>query len=64
MDYEIFKKIVEEKFLSYMPESYQEMEIRISPVEKVNRKLDGLNLLKPGANDDIAMSPVIYIQDI
>lgn len=64
MDYEIFKKIVEEKFLSYMPESYQEMEIRISPVEKVNRKLDGLNLLKPGTNDDIAMSPVIYIQDI
>lgn len=37
MDYEIFKEVVKEKFLSCMSDSYQGMEVKISPVEKVNR---------------------------
>ena len=27
MDYEIFREVVKESFLSYMPESYQDMEV-------------------------------------
>ena len=42
MDYEMFRDVVKEKFLSYMPGKYQDMEVRVVPVEKVNRKLDGL----------------------
>ena len=36
MDYEIFKEVVKGSFLSYMPESYQGMEVRVDPVVKVN----------------------------
>lgn len=62
MDYEIFKEVVKEKFLSYMSDSYQGMEVKISPVEKVNRKLDGLSLL---SNDErTTVSPTIYIDDM
>lgn len=45
MDYELFKDVVAEKFLSYMPKDYQGMEVKVAPVEKVNRILDGLSLL-------------------
>ena len=62
MDYEIFKDVVKEKFLSYMPEKYQDMEVRISTVEKVNRKLDGLSLFMAGGKRTV--SPTIYINDI
>lgn len=62
MDYEIFKDVVKEKFLSYMPEKYQGMEVRIGTVEKVNRKLDGLSLFMAGG--ERMVSPTIYINDI
>lgn len=62
MDYEIFKEVVKGSFLSYMPESYQGMEVRVDSVEKVNRKLDGLSLL---SNDEkTTISPTIYISDM
>lgn len=62
MDYEIFKDVVTEKFLSYMPKDYQGMEVKVAPVEKVNRKLDGLSLLPP--DSERMISPTIYINDI
>ena len=62
MDYEIFKEVVKEGFLSYMPKSYQDMEVKVVPVDKVNRKLDGLSLL---AQDGESMiSPTLYINDM
>ena len=62
MDYEIFKEVVKEGFLSFMPKSYQDMEVRVTPVDKVNRKLDGLSLL---AQDEESMiSPTLYINDM
>ncbi len=62
MDYEIFKEVVKEGFLSYMPKSYQDMEVSVVPVDKVNRKLDGLSLL---AQDGESMiSPTLYINDM
>lgn len=65
MDYRIFKDVVEEKFLSYMPEQYQGMEIRINSVEKVNRKMDALSLWnKEGEGKEKTVSPTIYINNI
>lgn len=62
MDYEIFKDVVTEKFLSYMPKDYQGMEVKVASVEKVNRKLDGLSLLLP--DSERMISPTIYINDM
>ena len=62
MDYELFKDVVAEKFLSYMPKDYQGMEVKVAPVEKVNRILDGLSLLLP--DSERMISPTIYINDI
>ena len=62
MDYELFKDVVAEKFLSYMPKDYQGMEVKVASVEKVNRKLDGLSLLLP--DSERMISPTIYINDI
>lgn len=62
MDYEIFKDVVMEKFLSYMPESYHNMEVRVDSVEKINCKLDGLSFYMDGARGN--PSPTIYISDM
>ena len=40
MNYEIFKEVVAEKFMDYMPEQYQGMRLRVEPVNKVNKVLD------------------------
>ena len=62
MNYEIFKEVVKESFLSYMPEKYQCMEVRVDSVQKVNRKLDGLSLLMK--NEKTMISPTLYINDM
>lgn len=62
MDYEIFREVVKESFLSCMPESYQDMEVRVAMVNKVNRKLDGLSLL--AKNEKTMISPTLYINDM
>jgi len=59
MDYEIFKKVVEEKFLDYLPEEYQNRKIVVSPVEKVNCSLDGLVVMD--TKEGVHFSPTIYI---
>lgn len=62
MDYEIFKKVVEEKFLDYLPEEYQNRKIVVSPVEKVNCSLDGLVVMD--TKEGMHFSPTIYINHI
>ncbi len=62
MDYEMFKEVVKESFLSYMPGSYRGMEVRVDQVNKVNRTLDGLSLL--AENEKTMISPTIYINDM
>ncbi|BCJ96351.1 hypothetical protein acsn021_39200 [Anaerocolumna cellulosilytica] len=61
MNYEIFKEVLAEKFLDYMPAEYQNMKLEIHPVDKVNVTLDGLNLITEG---DTRVTPTIYINDI
>lgn len=62
MNYEIFKEVVAEKFKDYLPEKYRDMELLVHPVEKVNRTLDGLNLIS--GEKGITASPTIYINDM
>ena len=35
MNYEIFKEVVKEKFMDYMPEKFKGVELVAEPVEKV-----------------------------
>lgn len=59
MEYEIFKGVVGEKFKEFLPEKYQNAQVEIRPVDKVNSKLDGLSIRvnEPGMN----ISPTIYV---
>lgn len=59
MNYEIFKEVVAEKFMDYMPEQYQGMRLRVEPVNKVNKVLDGITLVGSGAGRNV--SPTLYI---
>lgn len=62
MNYEIFKEVVAEKFMDYMPEQYQGMRLRVEPVNKVNKVLDGITLVGSGAGRNV--SPTLYINHI
>ena len=62
MNYEQFKKEVEAQFLSFMPEKYQDMTLRVETVNKINRSLDGLTLVRNEAVKNV--SPTIYINDL
>ncbi len=62
MNYEIFKEVVVEKFKSYLPERYQNMELRVESVNKVNRIMDGITLIDHSAEKNI--SPTIYINNM
>lgn len=59
MEYDIFKGVVEEKFKEFLPEKYQNAQVEIRPVDKVNRTLDGLSIRvnEQGMN----ISPTIYV---
>lgn len=59
MNYEIFKEVVAEKFMDYMPEKYQGMRLRVEPVNKVNKVLDGITLV--GSEAGRSVSPTLYI---
>ena len=61
MDYEVFKEVVKENLLDYMPKKYQHSEMRVDSVEKINRKMDGLSLRLEGGG---SISPTIYISDM
>ena len=59
MNYEIFKEVVIEKFKDYLPEKYQNMTLRVEPVNKVNKVLDGITLVAEGEGRSV--SPTMYI---
>lgn len=64
MNYEIFKEVVKEKFLDYMPEKYKGMEVVTAPVEKVNMTLDGLSPEKRASISHLPFISTICIRDI
>ena len=60
--YEIFKEVVADTFKDYLPEQYKNMEVQVVSANKVNRVLDGINLINPGVDKNV--SPTIYINDM
>lgn len=62
MSYEIFKEVVADTFKDYLPEQYRDMELKVLSVNKVNRMMDGINLI--GGKEDRLISPTIYINDM
>lgn len=62
MKYEIFKEVVADTFQNYLPEEYRNMEMKVVSVNKVNRVLDGINLI--GGSGERVVSPTIYINDM
>ena len=61
MKYEIFREVVADTFQNYLPEEYKNMEMKIVSVNKLNRMMDGINLI---GNGEKAVSPTIYINDM
>lgn len=60
MDYTMFKELVNDKFMDYMPEKYRNGKLTISKVNKVNGSKDGLSIYQE--NDKGA--PTIYVDDM
>ena len=52
MNYEIFKEVVKEKFLDYMPEKFKGMELVAEPVEKVTIVIVGIAVDGPQDQHD------------
>lgn len=66
MNYEMFKEVVAERIVNYMPERFQACTVEIHPVLKVNRVMDGLelsSLLEKLIPANYA-KPQIYVNDI
>lgn len=61
MNYESFKKRVLKEFLDYMPEEYQNCEIELRKVPKVNTCLTGV-VLKPKERKGTFCSPTFYME--
>ena len=61
MDYESFKKRVMREFLDYMPETYQDCELELRKVPKVNTCLTGV-VIKPKGKKKSYCSPTFYME--
>jgi hypothetical protein len=60
MDYTIFKELVSDKFMEYMPEEFRNGKLTISRVNKINGTKDGLSIYQEGAQ----AAPTIYVDDM
>lgn len=60
MGYEMFKALVADSFLDYMPQAFQDHSVKISPVNKANQKLDGMELAPPG-DRDTGVVPMVFV---
>lgn len=61
LDYEVFKSIVKDKFIGYLPGKYRDADIEIRPVRKVNREMDSLTV---HMGNGPRVVPAIYINDM
>jgi len=60
MDYKMFKEIVAEQFLNYLPEEFKDYHLRIREIKKINQTLDGL-YLSSSASPKPEIVPTIYV---
>lgn len=63
MDYGVFKGIVKEQFLSYMPPEFQTYKLDIYSVNKINKVMDALTLYGT-ENEASKASPTLYIENM
>ena len=63
MNYELFKKVVAEKFMRYMPPEFQKFRLDVHAITKVNQTLDALNII-PTGNSDWKVSTILYINQM
>lgn len=54
MNYEEFKAVVAEQFQNHMPERFADYKVYIRPVEKINHRMDALQLIPPDGEKIIA----------
>ena len=47
MEYDVFKEVVKEQFLSYMPDAFANHTVKVYPVMKVNETVDKLEVIPP-----------------
>ena len=55
MNYEVFKEVVAEEILGYMPDDFANHKVEISSVKKVNRIEDSLQLIPPEGRGEQAI---------
>ncbi|MBR6223808.1 MAG: hypothetical protein IKQ71_10280 [Lachnospiraceae bacterium] len=60
MDYTMFKELVNDKFMEYMPDHMKNGELKIMQVNKTNGTKDGLNVYQPDSN----VAPTLYVDDL
>lgn len=58
MDYEIFKGVMKDKILDYLPENYKNGRVELHKVQKVNECLDALSVFPEGES---RIAPNIYL---
>jgi len=63
INYELFKEVVAEKILGYMPSEYQNSRVDIHSVSKVNQTMDGLNIV-PTDERSTKVTPTIYVNSM
>lgn len=59
MNYEEFKKVTEEKIKGFLGDEFEEMEVIVRPVDKINCTWDGISIIDP--NSDKGVSPTMYL---
>ena len=60
MDYTMFKELVNDKFMDYMPEEYRNGKLTINKANKINGTKDGLSIYQEGDKG----APTIYVDDM
>lgn len=60
MDYTMFKELVNDKFMDYMPEHLRNGNLSIDKVNKINGAKDGLHIYQEGEKG----APTVYVDDM
>lgn len=60
MEYEIFKELVAEQFLNYLPTEFKDFGVKLETVHKTNETLDGLAVVPP-ADRAGEVFPTVYV---
>ena len=63
MDYELFKQLVPQRILDFMPPVFRSYEPTVRPVEKVNETKDSFYLMPPGKPANTAI-PTLYLDEL